>query len=191
MTAGYLGGRIDDSVTFVTNLFLIVPPLPAAFVLLLGSTSPPSLGKIILLLALATWAPGARIMRSQMLSVRTRDFVLAAVTCGERRWRLIAIEILPHLSGLVLYLLVNSVLLTMVTEFNLEFLGLFGANGDIAGNIGWGNLLWNASYDGELVAGDWWVWAFPALGIALSVVSLALINVGLDRLWRARTASPL
>jgi len=61
-------------------------------------------------------------------------------------------------------------------------LGLSGVNG----NTGWGNLLWNTSYDGEFVAGDWWVWGFPVLGIALSVVSFVLINVGLDRLRRGR-----
>jgi ABC-type dipeptide/oligopeptide/nickel transport system permease subunit len=90
------------------------------------------------------------------------------------------VEILPHLTGLILYLLVSTMLLTMVTEFNLEFLGLSG--GGIGGNTGWGNLLWSASYDGEFVAGDWWVWGFPALGITSSVVSLVLINVGVDRL---------
>lgn len=177
--------------TVVTNLFLVIPPLPAIFVLLLGSTSPPTLAKIIVLLALATWAPQARIIRSQVLSVRTRDFVLAASACGERRWRVIVVEILPHVSSLALYLLVNTVLLTITTEFNLEFLGLTGANGNIIGSYGWGNLLWNASYDGEFVAGDWWVWGFPALGITMSVVAFVLIAVGLDGLRRARFAAGL
>lgn len=183
LTAGYFGGHIDDALTYVINLFLIVPPLPAIFVLLMGSTSPPIVPRIILLLALATWAPGARIIRSQMLTMRSQDFVLASVTLGESKVRIIAAEILPNLLNLILYLLVGTMLLTMVTEFNLEFLGVTG--GGIGSDTGWGNLLWNASYDGEFIAGDWWVWGFPAIGIALSVASLVLINVGLDRLWRS------
>jgi peptide/nickel transport system permease protein len=175
ISAGYAGGRLDNLLTFITNVSLIVPPFPLVYVLV---TAAPSTGelRLILLLSLTTWGYGARILRSQTLSLRRRDFIDSAVVIGESAWNAVVREILPFLASLISFVFLNAVFFALLLEFNLEFVG------EDVGDVGWGMMLANAHYDAEFLAGYWWTWLFPALGIAATVASIVLINAGLDRL---------
>lgn len=174
VAAGYLGGWIDDILTFFANVSLIIPPFPLIFVLVAAAQGTTQT-RLILLLALTTWGYGARVLRSQTLSLRRRDFIESAVMIGESAWSTVLREVMPFLASLVTFVFLNAVLFALLLEFNLEFVG------EDIGDLGWGMMLANAHYDAEFLAGYWWTWLFPALGIAAAVVSVVLINAGLDR----------
>lgn len=183
VTAAYVGGWLDDLLTFVMNVFLIVPPFPLVFVLAVGATvTDPT--RLVVLLTLTTWSYGARLLRSQTLSLRNRDFILAAAAIGEGPPRLILYDILPHLLGLCAFVLINAILFALQAEFGLEFLG-WGVVGS-AHETGWGTMLYNARYDDAFFAGSWWYWLFPALGIGLTGAALTMVNAGIDAIGNPR-----
>ena len=96
MLAAYAGGWVDDTINLLTNIFLVIPALP---LLLVVYSFLPARGPavMILILGLTTWAVEARILRGQALSLRNRDFVLAAKVAGERTWRVVFGEIMPNM----------------------------------------------------------------------------------------------
>jgi peptide/nickel transport system permease protein len=178
VTAGYLGGWVDEVLSFITNLFLAVPPFPAIFVISF-SFGVTGAWPLIAVLTLMTWAYGASLLRSQTVSLRRREFVEAAASAGESVWRVMWYEVLPHLRGLMLFVLVSGVLVALTSEFGLEFLGWDSLSHSNALGGGWGQILSNARYDNDIIAGFWWSWVFPGLGITLTSASLALIGAGI------------
>ena len=101
VTAGYLGGYADDLLSMLANFFLVLPALPLLIVIF--GFLPPSQGSndllIGLIIAITGWAWGARVLRAQTLSMRSRDYVDSARLAGERTWRIIGFEILPNLTA--------------------------------------------------------------------------------------------
>jgi peptide/nickel transport system permease protein len=178
VTAGYMGGWVDEVLSFITNLFLAVPPFPAIFVVSF-SFGVTGAWPLILVLTLMTWAYGASMLRSQTVLLRHREFVEAAASAGENAWRVMWYEVLPHLRGLMLFVLVNGVLIALTSEFGLEFLGWDSLAHSNALGGGWGQILANARYDNDIIAGFWWSWVFPGLGITLTSAALALIGAGI------------
>src|SRR5579859_2681261 len=87
VTAGYFGGRIDEALNLLTNVVLVVPNLPLMLVLaaFIGQADPAVIAAII---GLTSWGWGARVVRAQALSLRQRDYVLAAELLGEPAWRI-------------------------------------------------------------------------------------------------------
>jgi ABC-type dipeptide/oligopeptide/nickel transport system permease subunit len=177
-TAGYVGGWIDDVLSFVIRTVLLVPPIPALYVVGFGF-GVEGVGGLILLLSLMTWAYGADLLRAQTVALRQREFVSAAITAGESPLQIMVREVLPHLRGLVLFVLVSAALFALQAEFALEFLG-WGvlANANSLGG-GWGMMLTSHYFNIYFFGGAWWVWTFPGLGIMLTTAALALISAGL------------
>jgi ABC-type dipeptide/oligopeptide/nickel transport system permease subunit len=105
--------------------------------------------------------------------------VLAALTMGESVLQASIREVLPHLRGIVLFVLVNAALFALQAEFALDFLGWnsLANTSDVGG--GWGVMIYNAYYDADFFAGVWWTWVFPGLGITVTTAALALISAGL------------
>jgi peptide/nickel transport system permease protein len=100
MLAGYLRGFADESLSFVTNLALIIPALPLMIVIAAYIPSR-GIGAIVLVLVVTGWATGARVMRSQTQSLRNRDFVASALFSGDRLPRIVFREILPNMTSLI------------------------------------------------------------------------------------------
>ena len=99
LLAGYLQGWIDDVLSFFINLALVIPTLP--LIAIFASYSPATgLWVIILILGLTGWAYGARTKRSQIMTLRTRDYITAAVLAGDGVWRIVFREILPNMLSL-------------------------------------------------------------------------------------------
>ena len=100
VTSGYFGGFADERLSMLANIFLVLPALPLLIVIFgfLGRGANPNDVVIGVIIAVTGWAFGARLMRAQTLSLRTRDFVEAARVIGEKTWRIIAFEILPNLT---------------------------------------------------------------------------------------------
>jgi peptide/nickel transport system permease protein len=183
VTAGYLGGIADDLLSMLANFFLIMPALPLLVVIF--GFIPSSQGSddvlIGLIIAITGWAWGARVLRAQTLSLRSRDYVESARLIGERAWRIIGFEILPNLVAVVASSFLFTVLYGVGTYTALAFLGLVNPN-----HVSWGGMLFYAQVADAEQAGYWWLFIPPGLAVALLGTSLALLNFGIDEFINPR-----
>lgn len=184
ITAGYVGGWVDDALSMLANVFLVLPALPLLIVI--GSFLPKgeSASDVLIgaVIALTGWAWGARVLRAQSLSLRNRDFVEAARISGERTWRIITFEIVPNLVAVLAASFVFTVLYAIGTYVALGFLGVL----DPASNWSWGSVMFDATQGQAVASGYWWWYLPPGLAIALLGTSLALINFGIDEFINPR-----
>ena len=167
------GGWLDALVALATNIALVLPGLPLMVVL--AARLPPGIGTIAAVLLLTGWPWHARVVRAQALSLRSRDFVAAAHMLGEPTWRVVAVEILPNMAGVLVSGVVGASLFAIGAEAGLEFLGL----GDL-GTVSWGTMLYWASNDSALLTGAWWTFVPVGTCIALLGFALALVSAGLE-----------
>jgi peptide/nickel transport system permease protein len=180
LTAGYFGGAVDELLSLLINIFLVMPALPLAIVLA-GYVPVHGPLPVALVISFTGWAWGARVLRAQTLSLRRREFVQAARATGERWHRVIFWEILPNEIAIVASSLVFTIIFAILTEIGLEFLGL----SDVTLNS-WGNMLYWASNSNALLVGAWWWFLPPGLCIALLGAGLAFINSGIDEITNPR-----
>jgi peptide/nickel transport system permease protein len=178
--AGYLRGLAEESINFVVNLFLVIPALPLMIVIATYSPSR-GVGVIVLVVVVTGWAWGARVLRAQTATLRSRDFVAAAEFSGERIHRVVFREILPNMTSLVAASFLGAATAAVLGEAGLEFLGL----GNPA-TVSWGTMLFWAQNDSALLTGGWPQILAPGLCIALLAASLSLINFGIDALSNPR-----
>ncbi len=175
LVGGYFGGWQDDVLTLVTNVSLVLPALPLAIVL--AAYFPRGPLTISFVIIFTNWAWQARVLRSQTLSMRSREFVTAARVSGENTWRIIFYEVFPNEIGLVVAGFVSTTIYVVLTWAALEFLGL--GDGTIPS---WGGMLYWAQQAGALGGGLWWWFIPPGLCIALLGAGLSLINFGIDEI---------
>lgn len=176
VTSGYFGGRIDEVMMAITNVMLVFPQLPLLIILaaFLGQVGP---FVIALILGLTSWPWGARVMRSQTLAIRNKEFITAAEVMGEAKWRIIVVEIIPNLVSLVAGMFVGTALYAIGAQAGLEFLGL----GDPT-VVSWGTMLYWAQSSAAFFVGAWWDFVVPGTVIALMGGGLALINISIDQI---------
>src|SRR5713226_4609994 len=127
LTSAYFGGLIDEVLSLVINVFLVLPGLPLAIVLAsLASASGASKNEFVIALVLlfTSWSYGARVLRAQTLSLKEREFVAAARATGESTLRIIFTEILPNEIALVASTFIGTFVYVVGAEVALEFLGL-------------------------------------------------------------------
>ena len=182
MSAGYFRGKIDDALSLFINIFLIIPSLPLLVVL--SAFIPSGNTYFVIVLTLTGWAWPARIFRSQMLSLREKDFVSAALVSGENSRRIIFSEILPNMSSIMVASLLGSTVYAIGAESGLEFLGL----GDIS-RVTWGTNLYWASNNAGLLTGAWWTFVPAGLCIAVVAFSLVMVNYAMDEITNPRIRS--
>ncbi len=180
LTAGYFGGAVDELLSLLINVFLVMPALPLAIVLA-GYMPVRGPLPVALVISLTGWSWGARVLRAQTLSMRRREFVEAARTAGERWYRIIFSEILPNEIAIVTSSLLFTIIFAILTEIGLEFLGL----SDVTMNS-WGNILYWAANNNALLLGAWWWFLPPGLCIAILGAGLAFINFGIDEITNPR-----
>lgn len=171
ITAGWLGGLIDDVLMRITELFLTPPRFFLALVIaaIFGS----SFATLIFVLSLTFWPMTARVLRAETLSLRERGFVEAARATGATRWRILWRELFPHLWPLIITTTTLRIGQVILVEAGLEFLGL----GDQE-HITWGYLLHNGQY---FMRDAWWMVVFPLLAISLLLVAINLAGDELNR----------
>ncbi|WP_424952523.1 dipeptide/oligopeptide/nickel ABC transporter permease/ATP-binding protein [Deinococcus sp.] len=180
LSAAYLGGWVDEVINALINVFLVLPGLPLVIIasaFLRGGGVWP----VIVVISFTGWAWGARVLRSQALALRERDFVQAAVASGEGPGRVIFMEILPNMTGLIAANFFGAALYAVLSEAGLSFIGV----GDVS-LVTWGTMLYWAQAKGALLQGAWWWVAAPGLGIALLGTSFALLNFAIDELGNPR-----
>jgi len=176
ITAGYFGGRIDNWLNFFTNVFLVFPQFPLLIVLaaFFGQISS---AVIAILLGITSWPWGARVIRSQTMAIRNKEFIISAEVMGESKLRILFIEILPNLISIVFGGFLGAFSYAMGAEAGLSFLGL----GD-ATEVTWGAMLYWAQVSSSLYTGAWWEMLVPAIALALTGGALALINMSIDQI---------
>ena len=182
LTSAYFGGLIDEVLSLIINVFLVLPGLPLTIVLAsLASVANKNEFVIALVLLFTSWSYGARVLRAQTLSLKEREFVIAARASGESALRIIFAEILPNEAALVASSFVGTFVYAVGAEVALEFLGL----GDTS-KASWGVILYWAQNNAALIVGKWWQFVPAGLCVAILCASLTLINFGIDELANPR-----
>lgn len=174
--SGYLGGRYDQFMTLITNLFLTMPSF-ALLLIVAGYLQGATWLVIAILISIFEWPGGARYLRSQTLTLRNRDFAVAMKMVGEKPSRLIFFEILPHLIGIISAMFLRAVIAGIFAEAGLNFLGIGSVD-----TISWGTMIAVAQDQSAITRGYWWWFAPPGVCIALIGTATALINFGIDEI---------
>lgn len=180
----YIGGIWDDLFSLITNIMLVIPGLPLTIVI---SALMPSKGTmmLVIVISITAWAGGARVLRAQTLSMRGRDYVLAAKIAGERPWRVITVEILPNLLPVMGSQFVFSVIMAILSESSLSFIGLGSTQ-----SFSLGTMLYYAQNGSALNTGAWWWFLPPGLMIAIIGAGLSFINFSIDEVINPRLRKP-
>jgi peptide/nickel transport system permease protein len=170
--AGFYGTWVDQVVMRATDTVMSVPPLLMiiVFVSLVG----PSLQTVIVVIALMTWPGTARLVRGQFLSLREREFVLAARVLGASDWRIIGRHVLPNLLGPLSVVATFGVASAILVEAGLSFLGL-GIKPPLSS---WGVMI-NSAQSSNVLLNLPWLWVPPALAISLTVLAVNFVGDGL------------
>ena len=175
IVAGYRGRTTETILMRLTDWFLVIPFLPLAIVL--ASVLNRSLGVIILVIGVTSWPSTARIVRAQVLSVKTRPYVERSRALGASGWHLNLRHILPNVGPLIFANTILTVAIAILSESTLAFLGL----GDPL-SISWGTILDFAFSSGAAYAGQWWWIVPPGLAIVFVVLAFTLCGFALDEI---------
>jgi peptide/nickel transport system permease protein len=170
LAAGYYGGWLDDLLQAIINIFNAIPFLP--LLIIIGSLVKLGWVELAMILALLGWTGASRQVRGLVLSIKQRDYVLAAHTVGASNTRIMFQHILPNVFSIILVIVGFDVASAILTESGLSFLG-FGVQPPTAT---WGNML---SKSLEYTTKAPWLILFPGLAISLTVLSVFLLADGL------------
>lgn len=176
--AGYAGGFVDDALMRFTEFFQTIPSFALAIVLV--AILQPQLGSIVLAIGVVSWPPVARLVRGEVLSLRTREYVQAAVTIGQSTPRILFSQVLPNTIAPIIVmgsLMIGSAILL---ESSLSFLGLGDPN-----LMSWGYMVGAGR---TRLIDAWWISFFPGLAIFLTVLALNLAGEGLNDALNPRLA---
>jgi peptide/nickel transport system permease protein len=168
LVAGYYGRWVDNLLMRIVDFLMVIPDLPLMLVII--AVWGRGLFKIILVISLLGWTYTARLVRSQTLSIKERQFVTRARAIGASNSRIIIRHILPQVMPLILAQAVLDISASIIAESSLSFLGL----GDPT-LISWGNML-NFAFERAVSRQAWWFLLPP--GFAILWVSLSLILIG-------------
>lgn len=178
LTAGYLRGAVDTVLMRIVDVVLSLPVVPLTLVV--GVLAGPGLVTQICVISLALWAPMARELRAQVLSVRERDHIQALRAMGARHSYVLTRHVVPAVGVLVVPQLVLAVKSAVLLEATLAFLGL----GNIA-SMSWGMMLSVANSRNAFLTDAWLWWVVPpGAMIGLTVLGFALAGGFVERAGR-------
>jgi oligopeptide transport system permease protein len=191
MLAGYTGGRTDSIMMRFVDILYAIPRL--IFILVLITALDPLLRKamemygfqgligyskifiLIFCLGMTEWLTMARIVRGQVLSLKTRQFVVAARSIGQSHVNIIVQHLLPNLIGPAIVYLTLTVPAVILDESFLSFLGV-GVQAPLAS---WGLLLSDGAQVINPIKGYWWLLVFPVIAMSLTLLALNFVGDGL------------
>ncbi len=181
LLAGYVGGVVDDMITFVTNLFTVIPSF-IILILISYSIGASSRGIVMVavIIGLTSWTWTTRSVRSQVISLRNRDHVNLSKLSGHSMTRIILTDILPYVASYVVMALILQISSGILAEAQLSMLGLGPATTTVS-TLGL-MMNWAMTYKAPL-SGAWWAYLPVILSIALISFSLNLMNTGLDQVF--------
>ena len=170
--AGFYGGWIDQVIGRLTDTVLSMPSL--LMVIVFVSVVGPSIGSVIIVIALLTWPPTCRLVRGQFLSLREAEFVTAARVIGVRDRAITVRHLLPNILGPLSVVAAFGVASAILLEAGLSFLGL----GVRPPESSWGVMV-NQAQSARVLNDQPWIWVPPAAAIALTVLAVTFVGDGL------------
>lgn len=176
--AGYYSSLIDDILMRITEFFQTIPSFLFAIVLI--AILSPSAINLVIAIAIVSWPPIARVVRAEVLSVKSREFVQAAVVAGQRDSAILLTQVLPNtLSPLIV---TGSLLIATAILFEsaLSFLGLGAPN-----QMSWGFMIGAGR---SFLRDAWWLVTIPGVAILLTVLAINLVGEGLNDALNPRLA---
>jgi peptide/nickel transport system permease protein len=176
--AGYAGGLVDDALMRFTEFFQTIPSFALAIVIV--AILQPTIASIVLAIAIVSWPPVARLVRGEVLSLRSREYVQAAITLGQTTPRILVAQVLPNTLAPIIVMASLMVASAILLESSLSFLGL----GDPS-LMTWGYMI-GAGRTRLIEA--WWISFFPGVAIFLTVLALNLVGEGLNDALNPRLA---
>ncbi len=179
IAAGYRLGLADTLLMRVTDFFLVLPALP--LIIVLAALFGQSTLILVLVIGLTSWPGTARIVRSQVLTVRERQFILRIRSLGATGYRIVVSHILSNVLPLIFANTVLVIAGSILAEATLAFLGL----GDPV-HVSWGTMLHFAFETGATGRGAWWYVLPPGIGIVIVVLGFILAGHTLDRILNPR-----
>ena len=168
LIAGYYGGWIDHLLMRITDIFMGVPFLP--FIIVMLSLTEKSMATVILAMMIIMWRSTARVIRSQVLSLRERPFVDAARISGAGSLKIIYYEIAPNIFPIALVNVAFALAWAIITEASIGFLG-FG-DPEV---LSWGTIIYRA-FASEMSYKAWW-WVIPP-GAAIMILVTSVYFMG-------------
>lgn len=168
LTAGYFGGWVEEILVKIVDFFMMLPVLP--LMIILAAVLGPNLWNIILVISVVSWPTTARVVRSQVLSIKERPYVEAARCIGAGNAKLMFGEIMPNVLPLMFAQAVLMITYAIYDEAILAFLGL----GDPT-RISWGSMLHFAFESGVMSRSPWWI-APPIASIIILIVGFSLLG---------------
>lgn len=178
--AGYAGGRIDAAIMRTADLVIVLPFLPLMIVL--AAYVGPSVITLSIVIGVLVWARPARVIRSQILTLRQREYVAAARALGAGDFQILSRHLLGGTTPLAVAEFVQLASRAILLEAALAFLGL----GDPV-QKSWGTVLYYAQARGAFLTGSWIWWVLPSGAlIIVTVLSLALVGMDIERRFNPR-----
>jgi peptide/nickel transport system permease protein len=176
VAAGYFGGAVEMVLNYITDTLLVIPTFPLLIIIIaflpgLGVTG------LIAVLVVTGYSYGARQLRAQTLSVRSRDYLEAARVRGERRLYIVFVEIIPSMTSLIVATFLGTAVYNVLAAAGLQFLGL--GNPD---TVSWGTMLYWAQNNEALQTNQYLWFIVPGALIALLSAAFALMNYAFDEI---------
>jgi peptide/nickel transport system permease protein len=178
MLAGYVRGWTDFAISRIIDAQLAIPFLLLAITIMTARGQ--SVAAIVAVLAIIGWAQYARVIRSEVLTLRSRPFILGLQVAGASPLRIIFRHVLPNIADTLLVLVTLQVGYVILAESALSFIGL----GVTSPDISWGAMLADGR---QLMTSAWWLVAFPGVAITVVVVLVSLLGDGLQSRHDPRT----
>jgi peptide/nickel transport system permease protein len=176
--AGFYRGAVDTIIMRIVDVMLSIP----SFFLILAVIAflTPSIWNIMIVIGLTSWMGVTRLVRAEFLSLRNREFVLAAQALGAKDARLIFTHLLPNSLTPIIVSSILGIASAVLLESGLSFLGM----GVQAPQASWGNILTDGK---EYIQFAWWLSLFPGLAILLTVLGYNLLGDGLRDAYNPRS----
>ncbi|HZQ80281.1 MAG TPA: ABC transporter permease [Acidimicrobiia bacterium] len=183
MVAGWAGGAVDAVLMRFVDLVMVIPRVPLLIVI--AAYAGPGLVVLSLIIAFTSWPPTARIVRSQVLSLRRRAHIKAAIGFGGTPSQILRRHVLPEVGLILAAGLVGAAARAITFEAGLAFLGL----GDPT-RASWGGILRDAIGFGGIFYTDAWKWWLvpPVAALSLLLLGVTFIGVGLEQRINPRLA---
>ena len=175
LLAGYKGGLVDRVLMSVNDTFIVIPLFPLLILFYFVMREYMTWALLALVMAFLGWAYDARLIRSIMMSLKTREFTRTSVFSGMRTWEILAQEHLPYVLPIVFSTTLNNINWSIGLEVTLSVLGFTDINTPTIGTM----IFW-ANQHSAMVSGVWWWFVFPTLVITLTFIGLFLLAVSMN-----------